>query len=149
MDSVLNRIRNLKIIPVVTINHPSEAHPLSDALIEGGLPCAEITLRTEAGIDAIRTLSDRKDILVGAGTVLTPSQADIAKNAGASFIVSPGINPMVVQRCLNLKIPIIPGTSNPTDIETALEVGITTLKFFPAEAFGGICNARIIRGIHG
>lgn len=138
MNDIIHKFRRLKIIPVVTINKTSEAEPLAEALISGGLPCAEITLRTDSGLDAIKLLSKNSSLLLGAGTVLTVDQVSAARDAGARFIVSPGFNPKVVQHCQKINIPIFPGISNPTDIEMALEAGLTNLKFFPAEAYGGV-----------
>ncbi len=138
MNDIINKFRKLKIIPVVTINKTSEAEPLAKALTAGGLPCAEITLRTDSGLDAIRLLSKNSSLLLGAGTILTVDQASAARDAGAQFVVSPGFNPKVVRHCQKLNIPIFPGISNPTDIEMALEAGLTHLKFFPAEAYGGV-----------
>ncbi len=138
MSDIINKIKQLKIIPVVTIDKVSDVEPLAEALVSGGLPCAEITLRTDEGLDAINVLSRNSPVLLGAGTVLTVDQASAARDAGAQFIVTPGFNPKVVQHCLTLNIPVFPGISNPTDIEMALEAGLTDLKFFPAEAYGGV-----------
>jgi 2-dehydro-3-deoxyphosphogluconate aldolase/(4S)-4-hydroxy-2-oxoglutarate aldolase len=134
----LTKVLDHKIIPVVAIHDAGHALPLADALIAGGLPCAEITFRTAAAADAIKALSGREDILVGAGTVLKIEQVQQAVDAGATFIVSPGFNPKVVGYCVENGIPVTPGVSNPTDIEMALEFGLEILKFFPAEAFGGL-----------
>lgn len=138
MNDLISQIKSLKIIPVVTIENSTDASPLADALIEGGLPCAEITLRTDAGLDALKLLSQNRSMLVGAGTVLTVDQASKALNAGAQFIISPGFNPKVVQYCLDSKTPVFPGIATPTDISMAMDFGLEILKFFPAEAFGGI-----------
>ncbi len=139
MADIFEQIYKTGIIPVIKIENVSDAVPLAQALIKGGLPAAEITFRTKAAADAIKAVADAfPDMLVGAGTVLTPEQADQAKAAGAKFIVSPGLNPNVVKHCQKIGIPIIPGTSNPSDIEAALELGLTTVKFFPAEAAGGL-----------
>lgn len=135
---VLERFEAMGVIPVVTIQHEREAIPLAEALVEGGLPCAEITLRTDAALDGLRRLANKKDLLVGAGTVLTIEQARQATDAGAAFLVSPGLNPNVVRWALENQIPFFPGVSSATDIETALELGLETLKFFPAEPLGGI-----------
>ena len=116
-----------------------DAEPLAKALIEGGLPCAEVTFRTAAAEESIRIMAEKfPELVVGAGTVLTPEQADRAMNAGAKFIVSPGLNPKVVKHCLDKGYPIVPGTSNPSDVETAIELGLDVVKFFPAEAAGGL-----------
>ncbi len=139
MSDIYTKIYETGIIPVIKIENAADAVPLAKALIDGGLPAAEITFRTAAAADAIKAVSEAfPDMLVGAGTVLTPEQADAAKTAGAKFIVSPGLNPNVVRHCQKIGIPIIPGTSNPSDIEAALELGLTTVKFFPAEAAGGL-----------
>lgn len=139
MADIYQKIYETGIIPVIKIEDAKDAVPLAKALIDGGLPAAEITFRTSAAADAIKAVTEAfPDMLVGAGTVLTPEQADAAKAAGAKFIVSPGLNPNVVKHCQEIGITIIPGTSNPSDIEAALELGLTTVKFFPAEAAGGL-----------
>ena len=108
-------------------------------MIEGGLPRAEVTFRTAAEEEAIKIMVEKfPELVVGAGTVLTPEQADRAMNAGAKFIVSPGLNPKVVKHCLDKGYPIVPGTSNPLDVEVAIELGLDVVKFFPAEAAGGL-----------
>jgi 2-dehydro-3-deoxyphosphogluconate aldolase/(4S)-4-hydroxy-2-oxoglutarate aldolase len=138
MNNTLKRIAQLQIIPVVVIDVEEHAMPLADALVAGGLPIAEITFRTDAAEAAIRTMAARGDLLVGAGTVLTTEQADRAIDAGATFIVAPGTNRQLVEHCLKRDIPITPGVATPTDIELALSMGLETLKFFPAQALGGI-----------
>ena len=138
MHAIMERIKNLGVIPVVTIQRPDEATSVADALVEGGLACAEITLRTEAAVDAIRLLSRRGDLLVGAGTVLTITQVNAARDAGADFMVSPGFNPKVAGYCIENKILHIPGICTPSEIEAALDLGLRVLKFFPAEALGGL-----------
>lgn len=131
MDVVLKRIQSLGIVPVVVLNDAKDAAPLAKALREGGLPCAEITFRTEAAEESIRIMvQEYPDMIVGAGTVLTTEQADKAVEAGAKFIVSPGLNPKVVQHCQDKGIPIVPGVTNPGQIEQALELGLDTVKFF-------------------
>jgi len=133
------RLRQLGIIPVVSIERVESAIPLAEALLNGGLPCAEITFRTTAAEPAIRAISQAfPEILVGAGTVLDEEQVERAMNAGAKFIVSPGFSPMVVNHCQEKNIPIFPGVCTPTDIQIALETGLSMLKFFPADAFGGL-----------
>jgi 2-dehydro-3-deoxyphosphogluconate aldolase/(4S)-4-hydroxy-2-oxoglutarate aldolase len=138
MNDVLSRIEALRIIPVVSIEHAADAPALGDALLAGGLPIAEITFRTEAAEASIRALARRADLLVGAGTVLNVDTAKRAVDAGAKFIVSPGFNPKVVAWCLKAGAPITPGTATPTDIEMALDHGLTVVKFFPSEALGGL-----------
>lgn len=139
MNEVLAKIQKIGIVPVVVLNDAKDAKPLGQALCEGGLPCAEVTFRTDAAEESIRIMSEEfPDMLVGAGTVLTTEQVDRAVNAGAKFIVSPGLNPNVVKYCVDKGIPITPGTANPSDIEQALELGLDVVKFFPAEAAGGL-----------
>lgn len=134
----------MKLIPVVAIQDAGHSDALADALIAGGLPCAEITFRTAAAQDAIGIMAKRGDMLVGAGTVLTVDQAKAAIDAGATFIVAPGFNPKVVRYCLEQNIPMTPGVATPTDIESAMEMGLEILKFFPAEAIGGIKTLKAI-----
>lgn len=139
MNETLDRIGELGIIPVVKIEKPEDALPLGRALIDGDLPIAEITFRTSAAEESIKTLSgELPNLLVGAGTVLTVEQVKKAVSAGAKFIVSPGFNPKVVDYCIENSIPVTPGINNPTQIEMALMRGIEVVKFFPAEASGGL-----------
>jgi 2-dehydro-3-deoxyphosphogluconate aldolase/(4S)-4-hydroxy-2-oxoglutarate aldolase len=135
-----------RLIPVVTIDVAADAEPLAEALVAGELPVAEITLRSSAALEAITTMAHRGDVIVGAGTVLTTDQVRQATDAGAQFIVSPGFNPELVQYCQNLKIPVLPGVSTPTDIQLSLVHGLDTLKFFPAEAFGGTQTLAAVSG---
>ena len=139
MNKILEKIGELGIVPVVKIEKAEDALPLGRALIDGGLPIAEITFRTSAAEESIKTLTrELPNLLVGAGTVLTVEQAKKAVYAGAQFIVSPGFNPKVVDYCIENDIPVTPGINNPTQIEMALERGIKVVKFFPAEASGGL-----------
>ena len=143
MNDIIAQFQKLGIIPVVVINDAKDAVPLAKALCEGGLPVAEVTFRTDAAEEAIRLMAEAcPEMLVGAGTVLTTEQVDRAVAAGAKFIVSPGLNPKVVQYCLDKNIPITPGTSSPTDIEAALELGLEVVKFFPAEQSDGIAKIK-------
>lgn len=147
MNEILTQFQKLGIIPVVVINDAKDAVPLAKALCEGGLPVAEVTFRTDAAEEAIRQMAEAcPEMLVGAGTVLTTEQVDRAVAAGAKFIVSPGLNPKVVKYCLDKNIPITPGTSSPTDIEAALELGLEVVKFFPAEQSGGIAKIKAMAG---
>lgn len=146
MHEVIERFKDLRVIPVVAIERAEDAMPLADALIEGGLPCAEITFRTKAAADAIRIMSSRNDILVGAGTVLTIDQVNTALDAGARFMVSPGLNPKVAGYCIKNNIAVTPGVCTPSDIEAALDLGLKALKFFPAEAFGGLTTLKAMSG---
>jgi 2-dehydro-3-deoxyphosphogluconate aldolase/(4S)-4-hydroxy-2-oxoglutarate aldolase len=138
-------VRSLKIVPVIVIDDAAAAIPLADALIHGGLPCAEVTFRTPNAPDAIaRMTGEFPDMLVGAGTVLTPQQAARARDVGARFIVAPGFNPAVVDYCLERGIPVYPGVCTPTEIEMALGKGVHILKFFPAEAAGGLAFLKAV-----
>lgn len=139
MNEVLEQIQKIGIVPVVVLNDAKDAAPLAKALCEGGLPCAEVTFRTEAAEESIRIMATEfPEMLVGAGTVLTTEQVDRAVAAGAKFIVSPGLNPKVVKYCIEKGVPVTPGTSNPSDVEQAIELGLEVVKFFPAEAAGGL-----------
>lgn len=139
LNEILKEISLIGIVPVVKIDDAKDAVPLAKALINGGLPCAEITFRTAAAEQAIKNISKEcPEMLVGAGTVLTKEQADAAIKAGAKFLVSPGLNPKIVSYCKEKGYLILPGTANPSDVEQALELGLDTVKFFPAEAAGGL-----------
>ena len=139
MNEVLKQIGDYGIVPVVKIDDANDAVPLAKALIAGGLPVAEVTFRTDAAEEAIKLISENcPEMFVGAGTVLTCEQVDKAVNAGAKFIVSPGLNPKVVKYCVDKNIPVTPGCANPSDIEQAIELGLEVVKFFPAEAAGGL-----------
>lgn len=133
----MNELTAHRLVPVVVLNDTGHADGLADALLAGGLPVAEVTLRTDAGLGSIRTMADRGDILVGAGTVTTVDQVDQVVDAGARFIVSPGFSRAVVDRALHHGVPIVPGCVTPSEIMAALEAGITTVKFFPAGVYGG------------
>ncbi len=137
--NLIDELSLIGIVPVVAIDEAKKAAPLADALSNGGLPCAEVTFRTEAAEEAIKIMTaSHPDMIVGAGTVLTREQADRAVGAGAKFIVSPGLNPDVVAHCISRGYPVIPGCATPSDIERALSLGLDTVKFFPAEAAGGV-----------
>ncbi len=139
MVKVLEEIQELGIVPVIVLDDVKDAEPLAKALCEGGLPCAEVTFRTEAAEESIRIMSEKfPNMLIGAGTVLTTEQVDRAVAAGAKFIVSPGLNPKVVKYCVDKGIPMTPGCSTASDIEQALEFGLDVVKFFPAEPAGGL-----------
>jgi len=150
MNEILKKLGDYGIIPVVKIDNASDAVPLGKALIDGGLPVAEITFRTAAAEEAISNISKAyPDMLVGAGTVLSIEQVQKAVKAGAKFIVSPGFNPVVVEYCVKNSIPITPGCSNPTDIEMALGFGLEVVKFFPAESFGGLSTLKAMGAPYG
>ncbi|MBD14996.1 MAG: 2-dehydro-3-deoxyphosphogluconate aldolase [Planctomycetaceae bacterium] len=141
---IRQQIKQLQIIPVIALEKAEQADPLADALVAGGLPIAEVTFRTDAAEASIRAMSARQDLLVGAGTVLSVEQVDRAIDAGAQFAVTPGFNPKVVRHCLDKELPIFPGVSSPTEIEMALDHGLQTVKFFPAEALGGLKTLKAI-----
>lgn len=142
---VLAELGVLGVVPVVTIEDSEDAIKLGHALLDGGLPCAEITFRTAAAEDAIRRIaSELPNILVGAGTVLTVEQAEKAVKAGARFIVSPGFDAAVVDWCLEFGVPVTPGVATPTEINMAISKGLRFLKFFPAEALGGVKTLKAI-----
>ena len=149
MNAIINQFEKMRVVPVVAIENAQDAAQLADTLIEGGLPCAEITFRTAAAVDAMRIMAQRGDILVGAGTVLKVDQVKTAVDVGAQFMVSPGFNPKVVGYCVKNNITITPGISTPSDIEAALECGVDVLKFFPAEAFGGLNTLKAMSGPYG
>ena len=139
MNEVLQKIHETGIIPVVVLNDAKDAAPLAKALCEGGLPCAEVTFRTEAAEECIRIMTrEFPEMFVGAGTVLTTEQVDRAVEAGAKFIVSPGLNPKVVKYCIEKGVPVTPGVCTPSEVEQAIELGLEVVKFFPAEPAGGL-----------
>lgn len=138
-EKVLKQFEEVGIIPVVVLNDAKDAEPLGRALMEGGLPAAEVTFRTEAAEESIRIMSEKfPDMLVGAGTVLTTDQVDRAVNAGAKFVVAPGFDAEIVQYCLDRDIPVCPGTQSPSEVMAAVKMGLDHVKFFPAENSGGL-----------
>lgn len=138
MDDIFNKLYRLGIVPVLVINDAENAVSLARALKNGGIPTAEVTFRTPAAKESIRRITNEvPGMLVGAGTVTSAELAKQAIDAGAQYIVSPGLNPKVVNFCLEQNIPVLPGVSSPTEIEAAMELGLDVLKFFPAEASGG------------
>jgi len=146
MTEMYDKLGRMKLIPVVVIEDAADAIPLGQALLDGGLPCAEVTFRTVAAPDAISAMSTLDGLLLGAGTVLTVDQAKQAVDCGVKFIVTPGFSPKVVGYCVENGIPIAPGVCTPTEIEAALEFGLNVVKFFPAEAFGGLATLKAISG---
>lgn len=147
MNEILQRISEIGIVPVIAINDVEKAIPLAKALVAGGLPCAEVTFRTECAAEAIKRISDEvPEMLVGAGTVLTCEQLDRAVEAGSQFIVSPGFNPTVVQYAISKNVLITPGTATPGEMEQAMEFGLDVVKFFPAEQNGGIAKIKAVCG---
>ncbi len=146
MANVMHRIAELKLIPMVVMDRADHAGAFGDALVKGGMPIAEITFRTSVAEASIRVLAKRGDLIVGAGTVLTTEQADRAIDAGAQFIVAPGTNASVVEHVLMRGLPMVPGVVTPSEIELAMSLGATTLKFFPAEAMGGVATLKALAG---
>ncbi|MED9903865.1 MAG: bifunctional 4-hydroxy-2-oxoglutarate aldolase/2-dehydro-3-deoxy-phosphogluconate aldolase [Lachnospiraceae bacterium] len=143
MNAVLEKISKIGIVPVVKLDRVEDAVPLAKALCNGGLPCAEVTFRTDAAAGAIKAMTESfPEMCVGAGTVLNAAQVDAAVAAGAQFIVSPGLNPNTVKYCIEKNVPITPGTSSPSDIEQAIELGLDVVKFFPAEQSGGLAKIK-------
>ena len=139
MQELVEQIKSAGIVPVVKIDDAKDAVKLAAALRNGGINCAEITFRTGAAKESIRLISEKyPDMLIAAGTVLTVKQADDAIAAGAKFIVSPGLNPIIVKHCIEKGYPVIPGVCTPSEVEQAMSLGLTYLKFFPAEAAGGV-----------
>lgn len=150
---VIQLLGQLRVLPVLVVPDAQHALPLADALSRGGLPVAEVTLRTPAAVEVIRIIaSERPDVAVGAGTVLSEQQAVEVIEAGARFVVSPGLNPAVVEYCQSRNVTVLPGVVTPTEIETALRLGLKVLKFFPAEPAGGLRYLQAVcapyRGVH-
>lgn len=139
MKDITERFEKLGVVPVVVLEDAKDAVPLATALVEGGLPCAEVTFRTEAAEESIRLMTEQfPEMLVGAGTVLTVEQVDVAVRAGAKFIVSPGFDAEIVDYCLKNEIPVFPGCISPSEVAQAVKRGLKVVKFFPAEPAGGI-----------
>lgn len=129
---------------MIALPDAAGARPLGEALLAGGLPCAEVTFRTDAAVEAIEAMAKLDGLVVGAGTVLTPEQVDRAVTAGARFVVSPGFSPAVVRRCRQRGVPAFPGVMTPTEIQMALDEGLSTVKFFPAEQAGGVAMIKTL-----
>ena len=147
LATITTQLQRLKVVTVIALDHAEDILPLADTLAQNGLSVAEITFRSPAAEEAIRLLrQQRPDFLIAAGTVLTADQVFQAKNAGADVVVTPGFNPKIVQLCQDLGLPIIPGVNNPMAIEATLELGIDTVKFFPAEASGGVKMIKALLG---
>nr|WP_296030479.1 bifunctional 4-hydroxy-2-oxoglutarate aldolase/2-dehydro-3-deoxy-phosphogluconate aldolase [uncultured Dorea sp.] len=139
MKSIEELFAELKVVPVVVLDDAKDAEPLAKALVEGGLPCAEVTFRTEEAAESIRIMTEvYPDMLVGAGTVLTTEQVDKAVESGAKFIVSPGFDPEIVDYCIEKNIPVFPGCISPSEVAQAVKRGLKVVKFFPAEQSGGL-----------
>ncbi|WP_439259166.1 bifunctional 4-hydroxy-2-oxoglutarate aldolase/2-dehydro-3-deoxy-phosphogluconate aldolase [Lonepinella sp. BR2930] len=149
-EQLIEKLKTLKVVPVIAVDDAQDILPLVKALSDNGLPVAEITFRSAAAEESIRLVRQHyPDVLILAGTALTAEQVVAAKNAGADAIVTPGFNPKIVQLCQDLGLPITPGVNNPMSIEAALEFGITAVKFFPAEASGGVKMIKALLGPYG
>ena len=150
MQNIFDKLKNIGIVPVVKLDNHKDAVPLAKALIDGGIPCAEITFRTDAAEESIRAIANEvPEMLVGAGTVTNLDQLDRALNAGAQFIVSPGLNPKIVQACTDKGVPVCPGAVTASEIEQAMELGLKTVKFFPAGPMGGLDTIKALAGPYG
>ncbi|NGN96585.1 bifunctional 4-hydroxy-2-oxoglutarate aldolase/2-dehydro-3-deoxy-phosphogluconate aldolase [Grimontia sp. S25] len=149
MTEIEKKLDAIKVVPVIAISDASKAAKLAEVLIENGLPCAEVTFRTEQAAQAMRNMRDAfPDMLIGAGTVLNKEQVDAAIEAGVDFVVSPGFNPTTVKYCQEKGMAIVPGVNNPSLVEQAMEMGLKTLKFFPAEASGGVAMLKAMSAVY-
>ncbi|WP_394132214.1 bifunctional 4-hydroxy-2-oxoglutarate aldolase/2-dehydro-3-deoxy-phosphogluconate aldolase [Shewanella maritima] len=149
MSTLNDKLKQLKVIPVIAIKNADDAVKLSQVLVENGMPCAEITFRTPAAAQAIANMrAAYPDMLIGAGTVLDSATVDAAIDAGVDFIVSPGFNPNTVKYCQQRGMPIIPGINSPSLVEQALEMGLDTVKFFPAEPSGGLPMLKALTAVY-
>jgi len=149
MTTLNEKLQSLKVIPVIALNNADDAVPLGKVLVENGMPCAEITFRTPAAAQAIKNMRAAfPDMLIGAGTVLNSATVDEAIDAGVDFIVSPGFNPTTVKYCQQRNMPIIPGVNSPSLVEQAMEMGLTTVKFFPAEPSGGVPMLKSLTAVY-
>ena len=145
MNTMIEKLEKMLVVPVVVLEDAKDAEKLADALVEGGLPCAEVTFRTDAAEESIKIMAEKyPDMLVGAGTVLTTEQVDRAVGAGAKFIVSPGFDPEIVDYCIEKKIPILPGVISPSEAAQAVKRGLKVVKFFPAEQYGGVSTIKAL-----
>jgi 2-dehydro-3-deoxyphosphogluconate aldolase/(4S)-4-hydroxy-2-oxoglutarate aldolase len=145
-SEVVRRVAEQRLVAVVVIDDSRQAQPLGETLAEAGLTCVEVTLRTGAALESLRVLAQRPELSVGAGTVLTARQVDEVVDAGARFVVSPGTSAVTVRACQTAGVPIFPGVATATEIQLALELGVDTLKFFPAESLGGVASLSALSG---
>lgn len=141
---VIDLLARTRVVPVVVLDDAADAAPLGRALVAAGLPLAEVTFRTSAAEEAIADLADVPDVVVGAGTVISTEQVDRAVDAGARFVVSPGLDPTVVEHCRHREVAVIPGVATATDLQLAVGLGLDVVKFFPAEAMGGIATVKAL-----
>ncbi len=150
LDAVAARLADRRLLPIAELADESAAVPLAEGLIAAGLPCLEITLRTDAAPAALRAVrAAYPELLLGAGTVISPADVEVAADCGVDFAISPGLSPAVVHEARGLELPIIPGVCTPSDLQAAIELGIDTVKFFPAEASGGVAALRALSGPFG
>lgn len=150
MNENLNILSSTGIIPVIKINSPENAVGMAKALLEGGLPAAEVTFRTPAAAESIRRIArEAPEVFVCAGTILTADQARLAVESGARAVISPGTNDKVVAWCLEHGVPVYPGCATPTEVEHAMELGLETVKLFPAEVVGGVKMLKALAGPYG
>lgn len=146
-DGIIEAFRQIGIIPVIVCENPDQAEPLADALAEGGLPAAEVTFRRSGADQVIARMKKRRpELLVGAGTVVDPEDLVKAKEAGAAFAVSPGINPEICEAAISMEVPFCPGIATASELDLARRLGFRAVKFFPAEPAGGL---RMIRALAG
>ena len=149
MKTLNQQLTEIQVVPVIAIKDASKAAKLAQVLIENGLPCAEVTFRTEQAVQAIKNMREAyPEMLIGAGTVLTSEQVDQAIEAGGDLIVNPGFNPTTVKYCQQRGVAIVPGVNNPSLVEQAMEMGLTTLKFFPAEPSGGTGMLKALSAVY-
>lgn len=149
MTTIKQRLSEIKVVPVIAIKDANKAAKLAQVLVENGLPCAEVTFRTPAAAQAIKNMREAyPDMLIGSGTVLTTKQVDESIEAGVDFVVSPGLNPTTVKYCQQRGVPIVPGVNNPSLVEQAMELGLDTLKFFPAEPSGGVNMLKALTAVY-
>lgn len=149
MKTLNEQLRKIKVVPVIAIKDANKAVKLAEVLIKNGLPCAEVTFRTEQAALAMKNMREAfPDMLIGAGTVLTTAQVDQAIEAGVDFVVSPGFNPTTVKYCQQRGVTIVPGVNNPSLVEQAMEMGLDTLKFFPAEPSGGVAMLKALTAVY-
>lgn len=145
-SATMESLENCGVLPVVVLDDAKDAVPLAQALLLGGVDCAEVTLRTDAGMAAIESLRSLEGFVVGAGTVVSAAEADACVAAGARFVVSPGLDQGVVESCVRLDVPVVPGVATATEVMKATALGLSVLKFFPAEQMGGMGTIRALRG---
>ncbi|TQN42381.1 2-dehydro-3-deoxyphosphogluconate aldolase/(4S)-4-hydroxy-2-oxoglutarate aldolase [Blastococcus colisei] len=148
-SSIVDRLARLRVVPVAVVHEVAHAEPLAEALVAGGLPCVEVTMRTEHAERVLGRMAERTDLLVGAGTVIRPDQVERVVAAGARFVVTPGFSPSVVSACREAGVPVIPGVATATEILMALDAGLDLVKFFPAEASGGLKALSALSGPFG